>query len=153
MLGPAKGRKSGAPTKGKAAPKGPAIPMSRTGPVRPRAAYSTSNVGRRLQGRAILTVSRQLAPPDVKPSGPTTDPTFEKTTSQFDNTLFELTYKPNGPMPDGWRHRFTRARTDFKWTAADEAFGLSEHCHRIEPEDSGSSELGVGRTTRWASSP
>ena len=95
---------------------------------------------------AMLTVSRQPAPVDVKAAPPATDPKFDKTTFSTDNTQFELTYKPNGPMPvkgdatvelrvhidfkdftradmrkEPFRsHRFTRAqRKDFKWTEAE----------------------------------
>ncbi|MGA8247573.1 MAG: hypothetical protein WB797_11765 [Nocardioides sp.] len=94
---------------------------------------------------AMLTVSRQPAPVDVK-TPPATDPTFDKTRFQSDSGQFDLDYKPNGPMPvkgdvtvtlrvhidfkdftradlrkEPFRsHHFTRAqRADFKWTAAE----------------------------------
>ena len=100
----------------------------------------------------MLTVSRQPAPVDVKAPAPATDPKFDKTTFSTDNTQFELTYKPKGPMPvkgdatvelrvhidfkdftradmrkEPFRsHRFTRAqRRDFKWTEAEKTkFGV-----------------------------
>ena len=148
MPGPAKGRKSSsAPTKGKGTSKG-------SGHTHVQAETSPAESGvldlQRWAGNrkvaAMLTVSRQPAPPDVKPAGPATDPKFDKTRFQSDNGQFELDYKPNGPMPvkgdvtvtlrvhidfkdftradmrkEPFRsHKFTRAqRADFKWTAAE----------------------------------
>ncbi len=147
MPSPAKGRKSSsAPTKGKGTPKGGHTHVqAETGPAESGVLDLQRWAGNR-KVAAMLTVSRQPAPPDVKPAGPATDPKFDKTRFQSDNGQFELDYKPNGPMPvkgdvtvtlrvhidfkdftradmrkEPFRsHKFTRAqRADFKWTAAE----------------------------------
>jgi outer membrane protein OmpA-like peptidoglycan-associated protein len=151
-----KGRKSGAaPTKGKGAAKGGAghTHIQAESPTTTAAEAGVLDLQKWAGNKRVaqlLTVSRQPAPVDVKapPPKPATDPTFDKTTFSTDNTLFELTYKPNGPMPvkgdatvelrvhidfkdftradmrkEPFRsHRFTRAqRRDFKWTDAEKA--------------------------------
>ena len=123
MPGSAKGRKSSsAPTKGKAVSKGSGHThvQAETTPAEAGVLDLQSWVGNR-RVAAMLTVSRQPAPPNVKPAGPATDPKFDKTRFQSDNGQFELDYKPNGPMPVKGDVTVTlRVHIDFKdFTRAD----------------------------------
>jgi outer membrane protein OmpA-like peptidoglycan-associated protein len=126
MLGPARGRKSSAPAKGKGTTKGAAKGAGHTHARAEATTPTAAEAGvldlqkwagnRRVA--AMLTVSRQ--PVDVK-APPATDPKFDKTKFVNAGVRFELDYTPNGPMPVKGDVTVTlRVHIDFKdFTRAD----------------------------------